>query len=189
LRAQTKEIDFNGESINMRSIEEILDTSTEDEIIEMMTKNDEVDWTILAALQVYVDTANLFPIKNDENWLSTLAIEQKKLDTAHRFLSMVTHKLRIKKILTSSISEEWKSMKDGHNMYSIKRLTSGGTETQYFISNGEYHSFISLEDAERFLELYQAIYDIITVGKFVRPDTILIVIIVEKVIKRMEINR
>jgi hypothetical protein len=189
LKTQTEEINLDGKSINMRLIEEILDNKTEDEIVSMIAQEDKIDWTVLAALQVYAHTSGLFPVKDSKEWRSVLAVEQKRLDTAYEFLSRVSFKLTGKKILTSGISEEWKSKKPGHEMYSIKYLTSGGTETQYFISEGEYHRFISLEDALKFLELYKKIYDIITAGKSIEPSATSIVIIVEKVAKRTEIKR
>lgn len=73
-------------------------------------------------------------------------------------------------------------------MYSLEYLTSNGTETQFLIVNGEYHSFTNLGDAEKFLQLYTAIYDIITKDKIKKNSTTEIIIVVKKVAKRIQMK-
>jgi len=189
LNAETKGTSINGKPISMELIEEILDNKTEDEIVEMIMNGGVIDWTVLAAMQVYVDTSRLFPVKfGGEDWRSILMVEQGRLDVAQNFLRSVPYKLEIKGFLTSIISEEWRSKKPGHDMYSIEYLTSSGTETQYLIGDNGSHNFTSLEDAVKFLEPYQVIHDIIAAGKSVKAITT-VVIVVEQVIERIEIKR
>jgi len=184
------EIEFDGKPVSRELIEKMLDrNNVGEEIIEMMTKAETIDWTALAALQVYINTDKFFTVKNDEKWLTNFQIAQKRLDTLFCAMSEATHILVEKGFLTNSISKEWRSKKHGFEMYSIEYLTSNKTETQFFIHDGEYHSFTNQADAEKFMELYLKIRDIIMDGKIFKPSSTEIVIVVRKVAKRIEIKR
>ena len=189
MNTQTKEILLNGKPITRKAIEEMIDNMNWEDIVSLMTKEQEVDWVPLVAMQAYDGSTGLYPIPNDDDWFENCQIGQKRLDFIDSSVSSIIYELIKKGVLTNSISKEWRSKKLGHEMYSIGYLSSSGTETQFYMQNGGDYRFKSLIDAENFLNLYLEVLDIMVDGKNIKPYTKKIVIVVEKVAKRTEIKR
>lgn len=189
MKTQQKEIMLNGEPISRKLIEKTIDSVSADEIVALMTKNQKIDWTPLLALLAYNASVNLYPIENNENWFENCREGNRRLDFIDLNVPHIIHKIREKGFLTSRVSREWRSKKPGYEMYSIEYITSEGTETQYYMQNGEDLVFKNFEDAENFLDLYHRILDIMINGKKVRPYKKEIVITVEKVAKRIVFER
>ncbi len=183
------EIKLDSEPLSRKLIEKMIDSKTPDEIVELMTKGQKIDWVPLLAMLAYNASANLYLIKNTADWFKNCQIGQKRLNFIDYNTSHIIYKLTEKGFLTNCISKEWKGKKPGHEMYSIEYLTSNGTETQYYMQDGGDYRFKSLEDAENFLDLYQKILDIMIDGKKVKPCEEEILFVVEKVAKRKKIKR
>lgn len=189
LETQTKEILLNGEPISRKAIEEMIDSMSWKDIVNLMTKGQEIDWIPLVAMQAYNGSTNLYPIPNNDDWFKNCQIGNKRLDFIGSSVSSIVCELIRKGVLTNCISKEWRSKKSGHEMYSIECLSLSRTETQFYMQNGGDYRFKSLVDAENFLDLYLEILDIMIDGKKIKPQKIEIVVVVEKVAKRMEIKR
>lgn len=183
------EIKLAGEPLSRRSVEKMIDTMSVDEIVTLMTKNQNVDWTPVLALMAYNDSVGLYPIKDNKNWFKNCQEGNRRLDYIKYNVPHIIHKIKEKGFLTSCISKEWRSKKPGHEMYGIEYITSNGTETQYYMQDSEDLVFKSLEDAENFLDLYHKILDIMINGKKITPYKKEIVIVVIKVAKRIEFER
>ena len=189
LKTQTKKILLDGEPITRKAIEEMIDSMNWEDIVSLMTKKQEIDWVPLVAMQASNGSTNLYPIPNNGNWFDNCQIGQKRLEFIDSSVPSIICELIKKGVFTSPISKEWKSKELGHEMYSIGYLSSSGTETQFYMQDGDDYRFRSLVDAENFLDLYLEILDIMMGGKNIKPYTKKIVIVVERVAKRMEIKR
>ncbi|MCK5085581.1 hypothetical protein KAK05_02620 [Candidatus Parcubacteria bacterium] len=185
---QTKDILLNGKPVTRKSIEEMIDGMNWEDIVSLMTKEQEIDWVPLIAMQAYNASTNLYPIVDDDDWFKNCKTGNRRLEFINSSIPSMIYELIKKGILTNCISAEWKSKKPDHEMYSIEYLSSSRSDTQFYMQNGGDYRFKSLADAENFLEQYLEILDIMIDGKKVKSYTKEIVIVVEKVAKRIEIN-